>query len=203
MKIKNVIFDIGNVLLRYEPEIVVRSVLPEYESPQELTAQIFKSQIWYDLNLGKLTEKEVIQIYNKQCGISEGKLEKLMNELKESLVPIKGSFELLDELYSLGMSLYSITDNVKEIINFLRSRYNFFNKFSGITVSADIGVLKPSPLIYMHLIESNSLIPNESVFIDDLLINVQGARNAGIKGIHFINSAECRLELQQLGIPLK
>lgn len=200
MKIKNIVFDIGNVLLRWAPQEVVRVLFPQEKSPQELTTKIFKSPVWYDLNLGKLTEKEALQIYSKQLAISESRMEELMVAAKESLVPLEGSFALLDELYAKGIPLYSITDNVNEIIAFLKNRYDFFNKFSGIIISSEIGILKPSPLIYKRLLESYHLIPEETVFIDDLVQNVEGAQNLGLQGIHFIDATQCRQELKRLGV---
>ena len=58
MSIKNVVFDIGNVMVVYNPHQVVERLFPYHPDAQLLTQQIFKSQIWLDLNLGKLTEKE-------------------------------------------------------------------------------------------------------------------------------------------------
>lgn len=202
MMVHNVVFDIGNVLVRWAPQDVVGNFFQDEESLPDLTLKIFKSPLWYDLNLGKLTEKEAIKLYSQQLHIPEGKLEELMGAIKESLVPLEGSFELLDELYARGVPLYSITDNVHEIMAYLRKRYDFIKKFSGVVVSAELGVLKPSPMIYEHLINQYRLIPQETVFIDDLLKNVEGARNLGLHGIQFSDATQCREELKRLGIPI-
>lgn len=200
MQIKNVVFDIGNVLVRWVPHDVVSAFFPQEKSPQDLTLRLFKSPLWYDLNLGKLTEKEALKLYSQQLAIPESKLYELMVAIKESLTPIEGSFELLEELYAKRIPLYSITDNVNEIVAFLRNRYNFFDKFSGIVISSEVGVLKPSPLIYKHLINSHHIVAEESVFIDDVLRNVEGAQDVGFHGIHFTDAAQCREELKKLSI---
>jgi len=202
MGIKNVVFDIGNVLLRYAPEEVVRLAFPQELFPEDLTKSIFKSQIWYDLNLGKITEKQAIRQYHRKLSIPVVKLEELMSAVKESLLPLEGSLELLDELYRKEITLYSITDNVKEIIKYLKGKYTFFNVFSGMSISAEIGVLKPAAKIYNHLIENYNLDPQETVFLDDLKANVEGAESIGMKGIHFNNAAQARKELQALGIEI-
>jgi len=200
LQIKNVVFDIGNVLIRWGPHDVVTTFFPQEKSPQDLTLRLFKSPLWYDLNSGKLTEKEALKLYSQQLAIPESKLHELMAAIKESLTPIEGSFELLEELYAKGTPLYSITDNVNEIVAFLRNRYNFFDKFSGIVISSEVGVLKPSPLIYKHLINSHHIVAEESVFIDDVLRNVEGAQDVGFHGIHFTDAAQCREELRKLSI---
>ena len=202
MGIKNIVFDIGNVLVRWDPLPAVIHHFPEEKFPEILTTTIFKSKIWYDLNLGKLTEINAIKLYSKELKIAENKLQELIASIKESLIPIDGSFELLNELYMLKFPLYCITDNVKEIMIFLKNRYDFLTKFSDIVVSAELGVLKPNPLMYQKLINSHGFIPSETVFIDDLLPNIQGAIDLGWHGILFTNSKDCRLKLQNLGVEI-
>ena len=124
----------------------------------------------------------------------------MMDILKDSLTPLDGSFELLEEIYNLGIPLYSITDNVKEIVSFLKTKYNFFDKFIGVVISANIGVLKPSEKIYQYLLDRYQLVPQDTVFIDDLHTNVEGARMVGMEGIHFSDAAACRNELKRLGV---
>ena len=200
MAIKNIVFDVGNVLVKWAPSEITAVAFPDEPFPIDLSQRIFKSPIWYDLNLGKLTEAQSIKLYNQQMGISEEALEKMMDIVKNSLTPVDGSFELLEAIYDLGIPLYSITDNVKEIVSFLKNKYDFFDKFIGVIVSADIGVLKPSEKIYQHLLDQYQLKPQETVFIDDLITNVEGARKVGMQGIHFIDAAACRYELRHLGV---
>ncbi len=203
MAVQNIIFDIGNVLVQWAPQHVVQRFFPQEQSPDDLTRKLFKSPVWIDLNLGKLTEKEALQLYHQQLTIPLPTLEKLMIAVKESLMPVEGSFELLDELYRLHLPLYSITDNVKEIITYLKGRYDFFPKFLDMVVSAEVGALKPSAVIYKHLIDTHSLIPQQTVFIDDHLPNIQGAKDMGLQTIHFTTAAQCRAELKSLGVHLK
>jgi putative hydrolase of the HAD superfamily len=200
MTVKNIVFDVGNVLVKWAPDEITAKAFPGEPSPENLSQRIFKSPIWYDLNLGRLSEVESIKLYNQQLGISIGELEKMMDIVKDSLTPVEGSFELLEEVYRLGIPLYSITDNIKEIVSFLRTKYNFFDKFIGVVVSADIGILKPSEKIYQHLLDQYQLVPGHTVFIDDLFANVEGARRVGMQGIRFSDAAACRDELKRLGV---
>lgn len=200
MQVNNVIFDIGNVLVRWSPLDVVKNFFPDDDSHQELTLKLFKSPVWFDLNLGKLTENEAIEIYSQQFNLPKAQFDELMMAVKQSLVPLEGSIELLEELHRKNVHLYSITDNIKEIMHYLKSRYDFLNKFKGIVVSAEVGVLKPSPVIYQQLIDNHDLKPAESVFIDDLEKNVQGAKDVGLHAIQFTNAERCRQDLRALGL---
>lgn len=198
--VRNVVFDVGNVLVRWEPQDVVAKVFPEELFPYDLTRKLVKSQTWYDLNLGKLTEHEAIQAYNRELNIPLERLEQLMQALKEALLPLDGSFELLDRLVSAEVPTYCITDNVHEIVSFLKAKYDFFDKFKGVVVSAEVGILKPDERIYQHLLTQYDLVPHESVFLDDRKANVEGAIQVGMKGIHFTDALSCEQKLKELNL---
>jgi putative hydrolase of the HAD superfamily len=203
MSIKNIVFDIGNVLLCWDPPAIITQTFPEETQPEKLatlTQLIFKSPIWYDLNLGKLTEGEAITQYRQQANIAVDKLTVLMDNIKTSLLPISGSFELLEKLHTAGFSLFALTDNVKEIVAFLRKKYSFWERFQGVVVSAEVGCLKPSPEIYNHLLETYHLVAEQTVFIDDLSANVGGALALNIHGIQFKNIDQCIADLRNLSI---
>ncbi|MBY0281270.1 MAG: HAD family phosphatase [Alphaproteobacteria bacterium] len=198
--IKNIVFDIGNVLVKWAPLDTVNKVFPHHPNTFELNQKIFKSPTWMDLNRGKMSEKEAVQIYNQELGISISELENLMDQAKQGLTPIKGSFELLQALYDKGYAIYSITDNVHEIVHFLKQKYTFFDKFIGASISADLGVLKPNEEIYRYLLNTYHLKAEECVFIDDLFINIEGAKKVGMNGIQFITAEACKDELVTLGV---
>jgi putative hydrolase of the HAD superfamily len=193
--IKNVVFDIGNVLVQWNPQVVIALVFPEVINPTGLSNAIFKSPIWYDLNLGKLSEKAAIALYASKLGIAVSRLEKLMFTIKESLIPVAGSFELLDKLSKAGIPLYCITNNVQETMTYLKKKYDFWYKFIGIVVSAEVSVLKPSPEIYQHLLKKYHLIPGECVFFDDILSNVNGAKAVGMHAVKFTTALQCKKDL--------
>jgi putative hydrolase of the HAD superfamily len=199
MLIKNIVFDIGNVLVKWDPASVVARVFPE-ENHHELTQAIFKSQLWFDLNLGRLTVEDAITQYHEKLGFDQKMFHLLMEETKKSLLPIDQSFQLLESLYAANYNLFALTDNVREIVVYLQKTYDFWTKFKGIVVSAEVGFLKPAPEIYHNLLNTFQLIPEETIFIDDLAKNVQGAINLGMHGIQFQNTAQCISELKKLNL---
>ncbi len=86
--IKNIIFDIGNVIVRLDPISALKSVLPEVD-PQEFLENI--KPVWLDLNLGKYTEIEAIDLLHQQLSISKEKLVSLMDQFKATQDPIPGT----------------------------------------------------------------------------------------------------------------
>lgn len=200
LMIKNIVFDIGNVLVKWDPLSVVKNIFPTVADPVQLTTLLFKSELWFAINRGEMSENELISKYHQTLNINIETLKELLEAIKESLVQIPGSFELLDNLYKAPYPLYALTDNTYEIMNYLQKRYDFWNKFKGIVMSAEIGYLKPSPQIYKHLLETYQLIPQETLFMDDYLINVEGARAVNMQAIQFVDAQQCVYELSQLGI---
>jgi HAD superfamily hydrolase (TIGR01509 family) len=81
------------------------------------------------------------------------------------------------------------------IFALLRSRYDHWDRFRGIVISGEVGLVKPEPEIFHHITDCYSLIPAETVFIDDHLPNIESAGRLGFRTIHFANAAQCRREL--------
>lgn len=190
----------GNVLVRWDPHFIVSNAFPEREDHAGLVQSIFKHKTWLDHNLGYITQHEAINQYHHRLGIEKEHLEQMMVIVKQSLIPIKGSFELLHSLHAAQFNLYALTDNTKDIMAYLKEKYDFWNVFQGIVVSAEVGHLKPSREIYHHLLDKYDLQPQETVFIDDYLVNVEGARTLGIHAIQFKNAEQCMQELLGLNI---
>ena len=196
---ENIVFDLGNVLVKWSPEDILATVFPDNPHTKDLAQKFFKTPIFYDLNLGKITEQEAACLYSHQLDLPIYIVENVLKTAKESLIPVEGSFELLEDAYNAGIPLYSITDNVHEFMQHLKEQYTFLDKFQGIIVSAEIGVLKPSEKIYRCLLDLYNLNAEETVFIDDLKKNVEGAEKVGMKGIQFTNAITCRQKLIELG----
>jgi HAD superfamily hydrolase (TIGR01549 family) len=105
------------------------------------------------------------------------------------------SVALLDELVERGVPVYGLSNMSAPIFALLQSRYDHWNRFHGIVISGEVGLVKPEPEIFHHIAERYGLIPAETVFIDDHLPNIESARRLGFRTIHFANAEQCRGEL--------
>lgn len=199
-KIKNIVFDVGNVIVRWAPLDITRLTFVEREDHEQLAKAIFQSQTWADLNKGRISETEAKAEYQQRLGLSEQECEQLFYYVKQTQRLIAGSSELIQRVKSAGYGVYALTDNVHEIVSYLKSTYSFWPLFDGAIVSADVGMLKPQPEIYHSLLSKFELIAAETVFIDDMLYNVEGATSVGMHAIQFENAAQCEKELISLGL---
>lgn len=193
----NIIFDIGNVIVRWQPFEVIKEVFPQTDAKE-----FFKKMypVWQKLNLGKISIKDALTLYTGELEIEEAKIAYLLHKLQSHQVTFPDSLALLQELKKNGYNLFSITDNIKEFVEFHRKNSEFFQYFKDVIVSSDIGVLKPDKRIFEYLLNKHNLLPETCIFIDDLDLNIEGARNADIDGILFTNAISCRKELQKFGV---
>ncbi|MEC6908724.1 HAD family phosphatase [Photobacterium piscicola] len=198
--IKNVVFDIGNVIVRWNPLEIIKLTFGEIEYPEQLTKTIFHSDLWAALNKGELTESEAKIRYQEQFKYSEEEIERLFYYIKQSQILLFGSVELINRVKLAGYNIYALTDNVVEIVDYLKDQYDFWPMFDGVIVSAEVGCLKPQVAIFHCLLNKYNLQASESVFIDDMLPNVEGARTLGFSAIQFKDSIQCECELKLLGV---
>lgn len=200
MPIKNVVFDVGNVLVKWSPTEIITRTFADVSDIASLTSAIFTHDIWYALNRGELTEEEAKQEYHRHLQIPESDLDRLFYHIKDTLDLVDGSVELLERVYQAGYPLYALTDNVKELVHYLRKRYDFWTYFQGAIVSAEVKCLKPEPAIYQHLLNDYELVASETVFIDDSLPNIHGAQALGLQTVHFHDAEQCANALKELGV---
>ncbi|WP_394390012.1 HAD family hydrolase [Shewanella woodyi] len=198
--IKNVVFDVGNVIVRWSPQEIIRLTFGEVESSEPLVKSVFQSETWLNLNKGFITEAQAKSQYQIDLGFSELDCERLFYYVKQTQLLIFGSVELLKRVKAAGYNVYALTDNVHEIVAHLKLTYTFWPLFDSATVSADLGLLKPQMEIYQALLIQNKIEASETVFIDDMPYNVQGAEAAGIAAIQFESSAQCEQSLKALGL---
>ncbi|KZN61701.1 HAD family hydrolase [Pseudoalteromonas luteoviolacea] len=198
--IKNVVFDIGNVVVRWSPEDIISMTFGQSHLDSGLIERVFHSDIWLDLNKGLMSEEETKLRYQKELGLNQSDCDRLFHYIKHSLIPIYNSEALIERVKKAGYKVYALTDNVHEIVDYLKETYQFWPLFEGAIVSADLGVLKPQPAIYDALLTQFSLNANETVFIDDMPHNVAGAKAMGIEAIQFEDAGQCEDELKKLGL---
>ncbi len=200
--IKNIVFDIGNVLVRWDSLAIVEAAfgLAGNEALTRRHALFVESDIWRALNRGEHTEAGAKRAYVEAGRLTEDEAERLFAALYESLHLLADTPPLMERLAAAGYRLFALTDNVREIVAHLEERHGWWAMFEGVTNSAELGCLKPDPRIYRHLVESNGLVPHETVFLDDMPGNVAGAHAAGLHAFVFTDAAQAERDLRSIGI---
>ena len=197
----NVVFDLGGVLVDWDPRHLYRKLLPDEETI-ELFLQKVCSQEW---NVQQDKGRPFEDAINERVALfpeDEHLIRAYFERWPEMLGgPIEGSVEILSELKQSGFHVYALSNWSAETYPLAKKRYAFLQWFRGEVISGQVGMIKPQPEIYHHLLKVHGLKAGETLFIDDRQENVDAAANEGIQGILFNNSGQLRKDLSSLGMP--
>ena len=197
--IKNIIFDLGNVLIRFKPEeFVNKNIKKEYR--EKFFNAIFKGQEWADLDRGVLEYSDAVKIFSEKIPECSSEIKKLFdNYILDVLEPIEKNIEIMKSLKG-KYKLFVLSNFHYPAFDYIFENWEFFKYFDGKVVSGHCKLLKPEKKIYELLCLTYSLKPNECVFIDDTKANIETAEEFGINGIHLtdINILEEKLKENNL-----
>lgn len=183
--IRNIVLDMGNVLLQYNPQVPLDLYCGTEEEKRTIRKELFEGPEWVQGDLGNITyEGKFESISRRVPEHMHAALKRCIYEWDVCMKRVPGALEFCEYAKSRGLRLYVLSNAATD---FYRYFPNFapFGYFDGIVVSADVHVIKPDVKIYAHLLKTYGLIPEECLFIDDLEANVEGARQAGMFGTVF------------------
>ena len=160
---KNVIFDLGKVLLNYEPEEYLKSKISETDKISELNKQIFQSEEWIMLDKGTVTEREAINILSKRNSKNAELIKLAFDNWYELLTPKYDTVEILKELKNADYKVYFLSNFHMQAFRYIINTYDFFKLFDGGIVSYKEKLLKPEEKIYKRIIEEYSLFLKNQV----------------------------------------
>lgn len=186
---RNIIFDMGNVLIRYDPEYFVERA--GIEDPQDkalLLSEVSHSPKWSLMDYGQLTEPEMEEYVYARL---PERLHKAARELIyhwENREPIPGMVELIKDCKEAGFGVYLLSNASFRQPDYWPSVPGS-EYFDGVMVSAFEGCVKPSAEIFHRLMERFHLKAEECFFVDDMAENIAGANHVGIDGFVFKGDA--------------
>ena len=199
--IKNIVFDMGNVLLWFDRDRFIDAVGAEGEDRKILMNNVYLSVEWARMDRGSMTEAEAAA---SMCThVPERLHEKvhlLVDQWDRPIYPVEGMAQLVRDLKTAGYGIYLLS-NASYRQHEYWPRVPGSECFDGTLISADVKLVKTGREIYDLLCSRFSLRPEECVFIDDSNANVEGAEVAGMHGIVFHGEAdEAREKLRALGV---
>ena len=196
MSIKNIVFDLGRVLIKFEPKEYIEQNVPE-EKREDFYNGIFGSTEWLMLDRGTLSYEDAKKIFKERVPRADKQIDRLFDaDLFEILQPIEENVQLLPELKK-KYNLYILSNFHQPAFEYIFKKYDFFRLFDGHTVSCYYYLLKPEKEIYDTLIDKFNLIPEETVFIDDTKVNIDACEKEGIRGIHLPDYTELKQKLEE------
>ncbi len=197
--IKNIVFDLGRVLIDWEAKKYLKSFGYDDETVDKLNKIIFTSEEWLDCDKGIYERNtDLVEILSKKYPEHAEKIEKILTKDWVKILKLKeDSSEYLITLKHQGFKIYILSNLSKESYDH-NSQYEFFKYIDGGIYSFESKKIKPDPEIYIELLEKYNLIPEETIFIDDVKENVSVANNLKINGIIFTNLEQVKKDVEKI-----
>ena len=199
--IDTVIFDLGGVLIDWNPEYVFRQVFEEEEEMRYFFEEVCTSEWNLQQDAGRplkeATEEKVREFPEYEAAIRAyyGRWENMLGGA------IQGTVRILEQIHARGAHrLYALTNWSHETFPVAQERFGFLQLFEGIVVSGQEKLAKPDHKIYHTLLNRYQARADASVFIDDNAHNVEAAKEVGLQAIHFQGAVPLKEELMGLGV---
>lgn len=200
--IKNIIFDLGNVLVKYSPENFLGKYVKS-ENQEVFITNVFKSKEWLELDRGTLSYEDAIEIFSKRVPEEKESIERLFKEnISSCISPIKENVEIMRNLKKNGYSVYILSNFHQPAFEYIKENWDFIREFDGDVVSCYYHYIKPERAIYETILNNYNLIPSETIFIDDVEANIKGAKEVNIDGIHLPDFKNLKVLLKDKGIKI-
>lgn len=195
----DIVFDLGGVLLTWNPRAIVTEVFADEASRTLVLSEVFGHRDWIALDRGTLPIEAAISGAASRTGLPEADLARMFQQVPSALVPIPQMVDLFHRLKARGHSLYCLSNLHANSFAHLKAKYTFWDLFDGAVISCLVHLCKPEPAIYEHMIKTFGLSGPETLFIDDLEVNLDAAKPFGIRTIRFMTQAQCERELEAIG----
>jgi putative hydrolase of the HAD superfamily len=206
--LKTVVFDLGAVLLRWQPVDLVARMLPQHApdraAAEQLCERIFEGlrpgSTWADFDRGRVEPDALAELLAVQAGVPADDLLDFIHAIPDHLHTLMDTQALLPRLLSYGHRLVYLSNMPLPYSERLLQERTFFQYFDGGLFSGVVGLVKPEPAMFARAESELELDPDNTVFIDDNLHNVQAARRRGWEAIQFTDAEQCERELLDLGV---
>ncbi|PWT77057.1 MAG: HAD family hydrolase [Bacteroidetes bacterium] len=200
-RIDTVVFDLGNVLIDWNPDYVYREIFPNEKERKWFYENICTSE-WNEEQDAGRSLFEATELLVKKFPEQETNIRAYYGRWQDMLGgPIHGSVEILRHLkFKTDNNLYALTNWSHETFPVALEKYDFLHWFKGRVVSGEEKTRKPFPPIYETLVTRFQINPAAAVYVDDSLRNLEYPAKMGFHTIHFTSSGQFKSELEGLGV---
>jgi putative hydrolase of the HAD superfamily len=193
--LQNVIFDFVGVLVRWKPQEIIDNFYKDEDLRGRLRDEVFQHRDWLEMDRGMLEDADAVERFAARMKRPAAEMRDLLQRVKDSLVPMDASLEIVNGLVQRGIPVYGLSNMSSATFAHLEDRHAIWDVFRGIVISGHVKLVKPDPRIFEHISKTYGLVPEETAFIDDLKPNVEAASRCGFRGIQFESAAQCHGEL--------
>ncbi len=200
-EIKNVVFDLGGVLVDWNPRYLYRKIFSSPETMENFLATVCTQEWNEKQDAGRSFAEGTAELismhphYQTEIEFYDARWEEMLNG------PISATVQILERLSSLkSHRLLALSNWSKDKFPIAEKNFPFLKLFEDIVVSGKVGFKKPDHRIFNYLCEKYSILPTESVFIDDVQSNLDAAAQLGFKTILFTSADQLEKQMIAMGI---
>ncbi len=197
---KTILFDLGNVLLKFSHERMCEQIAELFESSvEEVKAVLFDQRSMLRFDRGELSAREFQQQLESALG-KKSDLPSLQRAAGEIFTPNPGMRELLDELKQRGLRLVLLSNTCVTHINWIRANFDHLELLDDLVLSYEVGAVKPQREIFEVALQKIQCNPHECLYTDDILEYVEAARTYGLNAEQFTTPENFRATLREYSI---
>lgn len=191
------LWDLGNVVIRWEPETVLQMFAYDQEQTDYLRTGLLGHPDWLALDRGVTTEALVAERLVKESSLSMEQALRCFDVVRESMIDLPPSLQVLQEMKTAGITMFVLSNMPLANSEYLRQR-DYFKLFDGVVISGEEKLLKPEPEIFELVLDRFNLNAADVYFIDDSLPNIEAARSLGMQAQHFHRTDQCYATLREV-----
>ena len=196
--IKNIIFDIGKVLVEFDPDGYMRSMGLTEEAIDAINKAMFQNRLWNLYDQGIYTSEEYLAKFIAGAPQYELQIRQIYATIGKTITMYPYTMEWLRELKERGYRLYVLSNYAEHTMEQTREKLEFLPLMDGAVFSYECKLLKPSIKIYEHLCRKYNLNCSECIFVDDRYENVEGAQRSGIPALWFQDYEQAKVGLEEM-----
>ena len=203
MKIKNVVFDVGDVLIHFRYKEYMRDLGFNEYLVEHFTNNVVFSDCWNQMDMGNVTIEGAKQVFSEKFPEYKKEVELFCKDLTPIVEEYDYAKGLIKSIKETGVNVYILSNYPRDLSEMHWPKFKFLSETDGKIISGFEHIMKPDPRIYKLLESRFGIKLEESVFVDDREGNVKGAEAVGMKGIVFTGVDNLKNELRKLGIDVK
>jgi 2-haloacid dehalogenase len=198
--VKAVVFDLGGVLIDWDPRYLYRKLLDDEAAVEEFLATVCTPEWNAEQDRGRPFAEGVAELVERHP-VHAAAITAYHERWPEMLGgAVGGTVEVLAELRAAGVPVYALTNWSAETFGIARERFEFLEWFDGVLVSGEERMIKPDPAIFRLLLDRFGLDPGATFYIDDSPANVAAADRLGLDAVRFTSPAQLRRDLEARGL---
>ncbi len=198
--IKNVIFDVGKVLVEFDWQGYFETLEMTPEVYQKVAEATVLSEMWNEFDRSKLLDEEILESFLRKAPDCEAQIMRFWNNIGNCIKRYDYTFSWIQSLQDKGYKVYLLSNYPRRIYSQSIDELAFVEQVDGAVFSYEVQTVKPEPEIYQALFQKYDLNPVECVFLDDNRQNIIAANELGMATIHFHTKSQAEEELRSLGV---